>query len=160
MGISFGYLRNKSFLQLQFSCSRPWCILQHSLFPSLAAQLPKCTFFFPYLGKMTEGNTKYLLLFPVPIARDWFAFFRVYCKVVDSSLFYAFAMPTPHTTHMLHSCFFLEIGISFCIWDKLTGNGTLLYWHHLCIARALEAAEKQECSHYLRPVEQQELCQS
>lgn len=103
MGISFGYLWNKSFLQFQFSCSKPWCILQHGLFPGLAAQLPICIFFFHYLGKMTEGNTKYLLLFPVPIARDWFAFFRVYCKG-GCWLFTTLCICHAHATYYSHVC--------------------------------------------------------
>lgn len=102
---------------------------QHSLFPSLAAQLLMYIFFFHCLGKMTEGNTKYLLLFPVSNARDWFAFFRVYCKA-GCWLFSTLCIWHAHITYYSHALFlsvFLEIGISFCIWDKLTGNGSLLY---------------------------------
>lgn len=129
MCISFGYLWNKCFLQFQFSCSRPWCIFQHSLFPSLAAQLLMYIFFFHCLGKMTEGNTKYLLLFPVSNARDWLAFFRVYCKAGCwlSSTLCIWHAHTTYYSHALFLSFFLEIGISFCIWDELTGNGSLLY---------------------------------
>lgn len=120
---SFGYLWNKSLIQFQFSGSRLWCVLQHSLFLSLAARLPVYTFFFHYLGKMTEGNTKDLLLFPGAYWQRLICiseFIVRHIKVVDSSLLYAFSMPTPHTTHLPYSClsFRKETG-SFCNWDKI-----------------------------------------
>lgn len=135
VNVHFLWLFMKQELQFQFSDSWLRCILQQ--FPRLAARLPVCTFFSHYLGKMTEGNTQVSAFVSWCLLTETDLHSRVYCKAYGGCWLLRLACPP----HILLSSFFLEIGISFCDWDKLTGNGTRLYWHHLCIARALEPAE-------------------
>lgn len=106
MRISSGYLRNKNFIQFQFSDSRLWCILQHSLFPSSVVKLSMCTSFFHYLGKRTEANTEYLLLLPGAYWQSLICIseFAVRCMRLSTLPHSMQLARPPQTTHMLYSC--------------------------------------------------------